>query len=251
VSEKGTFKTEFTSKQPNMEGNANSTFNFNADIKNSTAETQLYALKADVPRGWNVTFKANYKQATSVSVEPNSSSKIDINVDPPDEIKAGTYKIPVLAATSSTSANMELEVVVTGSYSMELTTPTGLLSTDVTAGDEKRVELVVKNTGSADLKDVKLSASTPVDWEVTFDPENIDKLGSGEFAQVFATIKASNKAIPGDYIVNLKSKTPETSSEASFRMSVETPMFWGWLGIMVIFMALGSVYYLFRKHGRR
>lgn len=49
VSEQGTYKTEFTSKQPNMEGHASSTFTFNADIKNSTAEEQLYALRAQAP----------------------------------------------------------------------------------------------------------------------------------------------------------------------------------------------------------
>ena len=38
--------------------------------------------------------------------------------------------ISVRAATGTTSAELELEVVVTGSYQMELTTPRGLLSTD-------------------------------------------------------------------------------------------------------------------------
>jgi uncharacterized membrane protein len=32
---------------------------------------------------------------------------------------------------------------------------------------------------------------------------------------------------------------------------VKTPMLWGWVGVLIIFIALGSVYYLFRKFGRR
>jgi uncharacterized membrane protein len=251
VSEQGTFKTELTSDQPNMEGHAGSSFTFNAELKNRTAEQQLYALKAEAPRGWEVTFKANYKQVTSVNVEPNQTSDINIEVNTPEKVEAGTYKIPVKASTNTTSAAMELEVVITGRYDMELTTPTGLLSTDITAGDEKRVELEVKNTGTAELQDVKLNFNAPINWDVTFNPEKIERIAPGDSAQVFATIKADKKAIAGDYVTSLEANTPEASSEASFRVAVKTSMLWGWVGVLIILAALGSVYYLFRKYGRR
>jgi uncharacterized membrane protein len=251
ISEQGTFKTEFTTDQANMQGNATSTFTFNVNLKNRTADKQLYALMSDAPRGWNVTFKSNYQQVTSVSTEPNSNQAITIEIKPPDRIEAGKYKIPVSAATNSSSASMDLEVVITGSYSMELTTPTGLLSTTLTAGDARRMELVINNTGSSELSDINLSFSAPVNWDVTFDPKKVDKLPSGKTAHVFATVKADKKAIPGDYITNIESKTPEASSKVTFRISVETPMLWGWIGVLIIIVALGSVYYLFRKYGRR
>ena len=251
VSEQGTFKTEFTTAQPNMEGQAKSTFTFNTELKNRTADKQLYALRARAPQGWNVIFKPNYIQATSVEIEANSAKDITIQMDPPDMIEAGTYKIPVTAETSSTSANLELEVVITGSYDMELTTPSGLLSTNITAGDEKRLELILKNKGSAKLKDINLDFSAPVNWDVIFDPKTVAELESGKNAQVFATVKADKKAIAGDYLTNIHAKTPEVSSTASFRISVKTPMLWGWIGIFIIVAALGGIYYLFRKYGRR
>jgi uncharacterized membrane protein len=251
VSEEGTFKTEFTTQQPNMEGNASSTFTFNANLVNRTSDKQLYALMADMPRGWNVVFKANYQQVTSVSIEPANTQQITIEIKPADQVEAGTYKIPVRATTIATSASLDLEVVVTGSYKMELTTPTGLLSTDITAGHEKRIELQINNSGSSELKDIKLNFSAPVNWDVTFDPKKVDKLQSGKSAQVFATIKADKKAIPGDYATNMEASTPETTSKISFRISVETPLLWGWVGVLIIIAALGCVYYLFRKYGRR
>ena len=134
---------------------------------------------------------------------------------------------------------------------MELSTPTGLLSTDITAGDTKRVELVVNNTGSAVLSDISFEFSAPLNWDVTFDPKNIEVLQPGKTDRVYATIKADKKAIPGDYVTNIDAKTPEVSSRAAFRISVETPILWGWIGILIILAALGSVYYLFRKYGRR
>ena len=159
VAQKGTYQTEFTTDQPNMQGNSKSTFTFSATLKNQTADQQLYALMANAPRGWNVVFKPNYKQATSAQVEANAPENISIVINPAANVQAGPYKIPVRAKTSSTSADIELEVVVTGSYDIELTTPRGLLSAEITAGDMKRIDLLGRNNGSAELKDVQLRAS--------------------------------------------------------------------------------------------
>ena len=251
VAQKGTYQTEFTTDQPNMQGNSKSTFTFSATLKNQTADQQLYALMANAPRGWNVVFKPNYKQATSAQVEANATENISIDINPAANVQAGTYKIPVRATTSSTSADIELEVVVTGSYDIELTTPRGLLSAEITAGDMKRIDLLVRNNGSAELKDVQLTASKPVDWEVTFEPSKIEKLTAGGTTNVTATIKASGKALPGDYVTKMTAKTPEVNTTAEFRISVHTPMVYGWLGILIIMLVLGGVYYLFRKYGRR
>jgi uncharacterized membrane protein len=251
VSEQGTFKTEFTTDQANMEGNTTATFTYQAKLRNSTGEKQLYALLADTPPGWKITFKYNSRQVTSVEVNENSNVSISIEIDPPDMIEAGKYKIPVSASTFSTSAELGLEVVITGSFSMELTTPSGLLSTGITAGDQKRIELLVKNTGSAPLKGIQMSASAPVNWEVTFDPKKIEMVEPGKTSQVFAVVKASKKALAGDYVTNIDARAPEVNSKAQFRISVRTSMVWGWVGILIICGALGCVYYLFRKYGRR
>lgn len=251
VAKQGTFKTEFTIDQANMEGRANSSFTFKANLKNSTDDKQVFALAANAPRGWDVTFKANYKQVASVNVDENSTKDITIEIKPPSEVQAGKYKIPVRAITGKTTANLELEVVVTGSYSLQLTTPTGLLSTKITAGDEKRIELMVRNTGSSVLEGIKMSSSKPINWDVTFDPKEVSRLEPGKSTIMYATIKAAKKAIAGDYVTTINAKTPEASSKAEFRISVRTSMLMGWIGVLVIFLALGAVFYLFRKYGRR
>ena len=89
---------------------------------------------------------------------------------------------------------------------MELSTPTGLLSATLTAGEAKQIELVINNTGSSELTDIKPEYSAPVNWSVTFDPKKVDKLQPGATAQVMATIKADKKAIPGDYVTNIETK---------------------------------------------
>lgn len=251
VSSQGTYKTELTTDQPNMEGNSKSNFSFNAKLSNQTAEQQLYALMANAPRGWNVVFRANGKQATSAQVEANKTDNLSIDITPPANVEAGTYKIPVRATTGSTSAELELEVVITGSYQMELTTPRGLLSTAITAGESKRIDLIVRNSGSALLKDIKLSASKPVDWEVNFEPASVELLKAGETTSLQAIVKASKKALPGDYVAKMDAKTPEANAAVDFRITVKTPMIWGWLGVGIILLVLGIVFFLFRKYGRR
>lgn len=251
VSEQGTFKTEFTTTQPNMEGNSKATFTFNATLKNSTAEQQLYSLVANAPRGWNVVFKVNYKQATSAQVDANKTENLTIDINPPANVEAGTYKIPVMASNGSTADKIELEVVITGSYDMQLTTPTGLISSTITAGSTKRMDLVVKNAGSAELKDIQLSSTKPTDWEVTFEPAKIDALKSGETTNVTAIVKASKKALPGDYVLKMEARMPEVTSAVDFRITVETSLIYGWLGIFIILVVIGGIYFLFRKYGRR
>ena len=251
VSAQGTYKTEFTTDQSNMEGQASAMFNYTANLRNRTAEEQLYALTHNAPRGWTVSFRANGRQVTSVEVAPNATTSVSIEVKPPASIGTGTFKIPVRAFTASTSGELDFEAVITGSYSMDFTTPTGLLSSSITAGDVKKIELEVRNTGSSEMRGIELSASKPVDWEVAFDPDKIESLIAGSSTTVTAIVKASRKAIPGDYMVKMTARTPEVSSTADFRMAVKTSMLWGWVGIMIIVAVLGGVYYLFRKYGRR
>ncbi len=251
VSQQGTFETEFTTQQANMQGHSESNFTFNTVLKNKTLEKQQYALRSNAPRGWTVTFKPNYIQATSVDVDPNATKDIGIDVKPPQGVEAGNYVIPVSAETATTTASLNLEVVITGTFSMELTTPTGLLSSDITAGDQKKIEFLIRNTGSSILNGIELNASNPVNWEVTFDPKKVERLDPGKNIQVVATVTAFKKAIAGDYLINVESKTPETSAKAAYRISVKTPAIVGWLGILIIIGALGVVYYLFQKYGRR
>ena len=251
VSEQGTFKTEFSTGQANMEGAANTTFTFAAKLKNSTEGKQLYGLRAIAPPGWDVSFKANYKQVASVDVDANHVQDISISMDPPDETAAGTYRIPVIASTDASSSTLNLEVHITGSYGMELTTPKGLVSTSITAGDSKKLPFLVKNTGSAELNNISLRSAAPINWTVSFDPEKIEKLAPGETAQVIAEIKADKNAIAGDYITNLEAYAPAVTSKSAFRVSVKTPLLWSWSGLLIIFGSFGSVYYLFKKYGRR
>lgn len=251
VSEKGTFKTELTTDQPNLEGHSDSAFDYKAELRNRTAEEQTYALMASAPNGWTVDFKVDGNSVSSVTVESNTTKEINISVTPAKEVKADTYKIPIRAVNDHTNAELQIEAVITGTYGIELTTPSGKLSEEITAGQGKTMDIVVKNTGTSTLSDISLSANQPEGWNVTFEPTKIAKLDPNKSETIKVKMEASKNALSGDYVVELKASAPEASSNPQFRMTVKTSVLWGWIGVLIIIGVIGGIFYLIRKYGRR
>jgi len=251
VTEEGVSSTALSVEQPNLQGHVNSNFSFSATLENQTADAQNYSLRAAAEPGWRVEFKVSGDNVAAVQVESFESERVTIDVTPPQQVEAGTYKIPIQAVTNETSAETELEVVITGTYALEVTTANETLSTDITAGGERTLDLRIKNTGTADLRDINLSSVKPTNWDITFEPAVIEELAAGETAEVQAVIKADKASIAGDYVANITARTSETSHTAVFRISVETSMLWGWIGVLIIAVVIGGVYYLIRRYGRR
>ncbi|OXS59980.1 hypothetical protein B1A99_10665 [Cohnella sp. CIP 111063] len=251
VAEQGSYKSELSVDQPNREGHADSKFTYSLTLDNRTASKQQYALTSEAPAGWYVRFSVSGSNVTSVDVEPGSSKSISLDVTPAQSAPADTYPIVVHAASGSTSAQAQVEAAITGSYGLELTTADERLSADITAGKTRNLELVVKNTGSAEITDVSLSGQLPANWEVTFEPKTIRSVAAGQSVPVTATVKASDKALAGDYVANLTASSPEKTASAMFRVTVETSMLWGWIGVLIVLVVAAGIYGLFRKYGRR
>lgn len=251
VTTDGKSSSEFNSPQTNMEGSAKSTFTFNASLLNRSSDAQVYRLGANLQPGWGATFKVDGKQVSSVNIEGNQRKDILIEILPPESVKKGKYTIPLFAQSPLNQSDLSLEVVITGSYGIQLTTSEGLLSTTATANRNKSIPFVVKNTGSSDLSQINLNASAPSQWEAHFEPSRISSLKAGESQTVTAIIKPAKKAIAGDYQITLDAKNNETSDSIKFRVTVETSLLWGWVGILIIAVAVALVYFLIRKYGRR
>jgi len=238
---------------PALSGPDTATFSFRGTLYNNSGRERFYSLGAQAPDGWQVSFKPAYQnnQITSLSLEPGKSQDLDITVKPPNGVKAGEYTITAAAVSGSEVAKVDLQVVITGNYSLELSTPSGRLNQDVNAGKKSALTLEIENTGSADLQAINLSASAPPGWSVTFEPETIDQLKAKEKKQVTAYITPDSKAIAGDYIVSVSASARETSASADIRVTVHTSTLWGIVGVAIIAGVIYWVATTFKKYGRR
>lgn len=240
----------FTPRLVNLEAASNETFRYNASLQNNAKE-HVYELSADLPNGWLISFRTEGSQVTSVRMEPNKFQDISIEINPSYSAKPDKYTIPVRAISPDDTLSFTLEAVVKGSYQIELTTPTGRLSEEVVAGSSKSLQLVLKNSGTLPLNDVDLTSQLPTQWECKFEPANFKQLEPGKSVDVTATIQVPEKTLAGDYMAKLNAKNANSHSEVSFRIVVKTSLLSGWIGMLVILLAVALVYYLIRKYGRR
>lgn len=241
----------FSARLMNIEAATSEVFRYTTTLHNGSGKTGIYELQADLPPGWMITYRAEGSQVTSLSLDAGKSQDISIEINVPAGTKPDKYKIPVKAASAAETLLLSLEAVVKGTYTVELTTPTGRLTDEVTAGSSKDIHLVVKNTGSLPLKDIELSSQLPTNWECTFDPSKISALEPGKTAEVNAKLHIPDKTIAGDYISTFTVRNTNSNAQVVFRVVVTTSVLSGWIGILVILLAIGLVYYLVRKYGRR
>ena len=251
VAEKGTYNSSFEIKQDNMEGYAGSNFTFSATLRNQTAEEQTYALAAAPENGWEVRFQSNSNYVSSITLEPNATQTLTIQVNAPEGVAAGDYNIPIAAYNNATKAESSINVSIIGSYGLSLKTADERLNTSITAGDSKTIELIIENTGTATLENISLSSITPTNWQAQFEPKTVSSLEPGKTATVQAVVTSSEEALPGDYAMSISARTDQKSADVSIRATVKSSVLWGWIGVSIIVAVLVAIYGLFRRYGRR
>ncbi|MBL0740728.1 COG1470 family protein [Chryseolinea lacunae] len=251
IAQASTKEASLTAKLVNIEAAVHETFRYNATLRNGTSQAYVYELKAGVPEGWNVVFRARGSQITSLNMDGNKGEEITIEIIPSYSAAPSKYKIPVTATAGGDTLKLELEAVVRGSYGLALNTPTGRLSDNITEGRQKEIHLVVSNTGTLPLNDISLSAETPPKWDATFEPAKVEQLLPGKTVDVLAKLSVPDKTLAGDYVTTFNVRNANSNAQTVFRMTVKTSMLSGWIGILVILSAIALVVYLIRKYGRR
>jgi len=243
----------FVSQYPELQGTDTTSFSFNMQLKNNSGEEQAYSLAAQAPDGWTVTFtpSSGDNQIASLTVEPGKTQGLYVGISPPKNVTAGKYAVTVTAESANETLSSDLSVIITGTYSMDVSTTTGLLNADAYAGSESAVDLLITNTGSADLTGLNLTTSAPTSWSVRFDESTIDSIAAGETKQVTAYIKPSSDAITGDYSVTINAVNGQALEKTVLRVTVKTPTTWGIVGVVIIVLLIVILLYIFKKFGRR
>lgn len=240
-----------TAKLVNIEAATNEPFRYSVTLHNGTATQQLFELKAELPVGWQMSSRVDGSQVTSVNLGPRETREIAIEISATSSAQVKKYIIPLSATSSGQTLSLQLEAVVKGSYGAALSTPTGRLSEELTAGSHKEIELEVHNTGTLPLSSLSISSQLPSGWEASFSPSQIEKLEGGKKMVIKATLKVPDKTIAGDYNATFNLTGNNATTQAAFRIFIKTSMLSGWIGIIIIAIAISAVYLLVRKFGRR
>jgi uncharacterized membrane protein len=246
-------EVSLTTDFPSLKGTSTTTFSFNLTLHNDTSEDLTFTGVATGPDGWTVTSQlSSESQAANAIVKAGATTPVTVTAKAPDAVEAGQYPISVDVTSGTRTAHQDLGVEITGSYSMTLSTSDQRLNANATAGSATDLTLVVTNTGTAPIQGVALSATPPSGWTVTFDPTTVD-VTTDTPATVTAHLTPSADAIAGDYVTTFKATAPSNLATASadIRVTVETSLLWGAVGIAIIAIVLVGLWWTFRRFGRR
>jgi uncharacterized repeat protein (TIGR01451 family) len=235
-------------------GASSATFTFNLRLANDTAQELTFTVEGQGPEGWTVTAQpSGQAQAASVVVGAGDTENLTATVKPDPNAVAGNYPVVITATAGDYSAEAQLIVQITGSYSFVMTSADGRVNTSATAGQATGFQVVLTNTGSADLANVALTATPPSGWTVTWDTPSIAVIPVGQTATATAQITPASNAIAGDYIVTLTARADQVTAAQTIqlRTTVETSSVWGFVGIALIVLVLIGLFLVFRRYGRR
>ena len=244
---------KLSTSYPVLRGPSDAKFEFSLEVESKLDKDAVFDLIAQGPEGWEVNFKPAYEDKffSSVRIKTNGSQTVAVAVKPSAKAKAGEYPITVRVTSGEAKGEAKLMILLTGTYGLEVGTPTGLLSMDARQGKPANMSVYVKNTGSADNHNIKFMSFKPENWKVEFNPEKIDVIKSGELKQVEVAITPYDEALVGDYSVSVNVEGEKASKPIEFRVTVKASTAWGWIGIGLIVFVIIGLTGLFRWLGRR
>jgi uncharacterized membrane protein len=244
---------KLTTSYPEIRGPSDATFEFSVDVDSKLDKDAVFDLFASGPKGWDINFKPAYetKYITSLRLKSNQNQSIAVEVKPSPMAEAGKYPINIRVSSGDAKGEAQLAVILTGTYGLEVGTPSGLLSLDARQGKTANMSFYVKNTGSAANHNIKFMSFKPENWKVEFSPESIDIIEPGDLKQVELSITPYEDALVGDYSVSVNVEGEKASKIIEFRTTVKASAAWGWIGISIIVVVIGGLFGIFRWLGRR
>ena len=238
---------------PGLRGAASDSFSFTVTIRNDTEEDLTYTSTGQGPAGWAVEARpSTASQAASAIVRAGATANLSVTVRAPARVEPGTYNLQVLATVGSHDVIQELTVEITGSYTLSVSTPTGVLSASGNAGSTIEQQFTLINTGTAPITNVTMSASLPANWTIDWgEQETVASVPPDQAVTVTARITPAGDAIAGDYLITIRGTGDQTTDSAEIRFTVNASLLGAVIGVILIAAAFGGLWWVFRRYGRR
>jgi uncharacterized repeat protein (TIGR01451 family) len=242
-----------TTDVPGQRGASDQTFTFTLNIRNDTEEDLTYTVEGQGPAGWTVEARpTGQSNAASAVAQGNGTAGVSVTVNPAEDAAAGTYPLTVVANVGPHQVSQELTVEITGSYALTLSTPNGVLTSSGNAGSTIEQQLLLTNTGTAPITNVRLAATLPSGWTIDWgESETVASVPPDEPVTVTARLTPSSDAIAGDYSLNFRANGDQADDTEEIRFTVQTSILGAVIGVVLIIAAFGGLWWVFQRYGRR
>ncbi|MGA2368693.1 MAG: NEW3 domain-containing protein [Dehalococcoidia bacterium] len=254
---------DLTCQYPVLSGYSGLSYSFTVTLNYKGPGSKTFDLKATVPDGFTYSIYPGYGESQEIAAIRLDGTKgygdtVKLNVNPftTKAPPVGEYPIVFKASSGDVSASIDLKGIVTANYDMKMATPDGRLNTEATSGQDNNMTIQLTNTGSGDLENVNITCAAsdhPSGWIVTCKPDKLDLFKSGDTKEIQATIRPSDKAISGDYMVTVQAQPDSKYAFANLqiRVTVLTPTIWGWVGVGIVILVVLALAVIFMRFGRR
>ncbi len=251
-------KLELSCLYPVMRDISGESFEFKVELKWQGSESKRFDLATTVPPKWRAIVLRDYedKEAPAIELEPGKTYPDAVRVrfapiagELPEE---GEYVVTLEASSGDIKETIELKAIVIALYRFAFYTATGRLSTEVTAGEDNHLSVMLLNTGTAAIENISFTSSKPSGWNITFNPDEVESLEPGLAQEVDVVIKPPRKTIAGDYMVTMVAISKDLPKrEFELRVTALTPTIWGWVAILIVLAVIAGLGVIFRRLGRR
>lgn len=217
--------------------------------------TKPFDITVDYPTGWLAAVAKGTTEARTINLESGSAQSLKLIAAETISKEPGEYDFKVTFKSAVEGDSLEesivLTAVITATYDINLTTKTGILSTDITAGKDNHYKLKLINNSSTSVENISLTSNEPEGWQVDFDSKEIETIEAGEEKEIDVIINPPEKTIAGDYMMTFKASSENSEDEVELRVTVETSTIWGIVGIGIIVIVIVGVAIIFTRLGRR
>jgi len=219
---------------------------------------KVFDIQVDYPDGWFAATTPQYETTTEILAVKLASGKavtIRVVAAPLIEQEPGEYPITVTLKSNieddPLEGTAEYKAIIIGTYELDLKTKSGMLSTEISSGQDNHYTLTLENLGSDSIENISLTTSKPSEWKVKFDKDEIEVLEASEKIEIDAIISPPDKTLAGDYVLNFNVNSENSTDSIELRVTVETPTIWGIVGIAVIVLVVIGIAIVFSRLGRR
>lgn len=185
--------------------------------------SQIVQLKmSQIPDGWTATFRGGGQVVQSVFVQPDNEASVDLKLEPPADIAAGTYQFVARAEGANTAAELPLELTIKEKLPPSLSLTADLPTLKGKPGSTFQYSVTLKNDGDEDLS-VNLVDDSPSGFLVAFKLSGQEvtsvPLAANESKRLSVEVQPVSETAAGSYPIDLRAQGGDT--EAALTLTAE------------------------------